>query len=68
MSRRLIVLSTVPFLIAVSNWTRASKAHPTLPLLLQQQISCDPHYPSHREPNAPAAWRYYEILTKIRAE
>ena len=22
----------------------------------------------HQEPNAPAAWRYFEILTKIRAE
>ena len=22
----------------------------------------------HQEPNAPAAWRYYEILTQIRAE
>jgi len=22
----------------------------------------------HQEPNAPAAWRYYEILTKIRAD
>jgi hypothetical protein len=22
----------------------------------------------HQEPNAPAAWRYYEILTAIRAE
>jgi predicted NAD-dependent protein-ADP-ribosyltransferase YbiA (DUF1768 family) len=22
----------------------------------------------HQEPNAPAAWRYYEILTKIRSE
>lgn len=22
----------------------------------------------HQEPNAPAAWRYYEILTRIRAE
>ena len=22
----------------------------------------------HQEPNAPAAWRYYEILTQIRTE
>jgi hypothetical protein len=22
----------------------------------------------HQEPNVPAAWRYYEILTEIRAE
>ena len=22
----------------------------------------------HQEPDAPAAWRYYEILTQIRAE
>ena len=22
----------------------------------------------HQEPNAPAAWRYYEILTQIRSE
>jgi len=22
----------------------------------------------HQEPDAPAAWRYYEILTRIRAE
>jgi hypothetical protein len=22
----------------------------------------------HQEPNAPAAWRYYEILTRIRTE
>jgi predicted NAD-dependent protein-ADP-ribosyltransferase YbiA (DUF1768 family) len=22
----------------------------------------------HQEPGAPAAWRYYEILTQIRAE
>lgn len=22
----------------------------------------------HQEPNAPAAWRYYEILTQIRGE
>jgi hypothetical protein len=22
----------------------------------------------HQEPDAPAAWRYYEILTHIRAE
>jgi hypothetical protein len=22
----------------------------------------------HQEPNAPAAWRYYEILTTIRTE
>lgn len=22
----------------------------------------------HQEPNAPAAWRYYEILTEIRSE
>jgi len=22
----------------------------------------------HQEPNAPAAWRYFEILTQIRSE
>ena len=22
----------------------------------------------HQEPNAPAAWRYYDILTQIRKE
>ena len=22
----------------------------------------------HQEPNAPAAWRYYDILTEIRSE
>jgi len=35
-------------------------------LLATGDLILKPHH--HQEPNAPTAWRYYEILTQIRGE
>src|SRR5256885_631260 len=54
-------------LIVAATWAKV-KQNPEVKrvLLATGDLVLKPDH--HQEPNAPAAWRYYEILTKIRGE
>jgi hypothetical protein len=54
-------------LIVAATWEKV-KQNPAVKrvLLATGDLILKPDH--HQEPNAPAAWRYYEILTQIRAQ
>ena len=54
-------------LVAAATWEKVSQNPEVKKVLLATgDLILKPDH--HQEPNAPAAWRYYEILTAIRAE
>ena len=54
-------------LIAAATWAKVKQNPKVMKVLLATgDLILKPDH--HQEPNAPAAWRYYEILTRIRSE